>query len=344
VKTAASAEATVFNRMTFVRRTCDDVKGKENVRRFLVDGILCDSSTLLVGEPKAGKSLFTAGLIASLLTGREFLGREVAVPEGGWRIAVWHTDDDSDKEYLDRIESVIPYESFKDSLFLYEVSGRVGCAEWESIRDVVMTDGCNLVIFDNMIQALTGSVNDDVVVRDFFHGVRVCVRNRIPVLIVTHSSEKIGEKGRKPQGPMGNTQISAAVRWQINLSRTTSGIWTLAGKGSIGDPGEIKFNAPVHDVPRYEVTTEATGEEKRSKARQRSKTTLDRNAEIAHFVVSECQGFNQKETAKRIAAKWSIYKASTCEKNLSQKLGFGTLVERQGTTWTYAEQRAAQAA
>jgi hypothetical protein len=74
---------------------------------FIIDGLVSSRSTLIFGEPKAGKSLYTAGIVAALVTGKPFFCREVHVPEGGWRPLICWTDDGGDSEYKTRIINAI---------------------------------------------------------------------------------------------------------------------------------------------------------------------------------------------------------------------------------------------
>lgn len=316
-------------RRAFPVRTWQEVMAMENDRGFVIDGLVCTTSTLLVAEPKAGKSLLGASILGALLTGEPLLGREVRVPDGGWRIALCWTDDNAEAEYRDRLMTILP-KGLEPAVRFYRVS-EIDGKGWSRLHSEIKADGCNFVIFDVMNQALCGSANDDKVVTDFFRGVRECTRNSIPVLLIVHSSEKTGEHG-KSKNPLGSTQISGNARWIISLTRNASGVWTLETKGSVADICAIRFTAPEFDVPRFEIGKEVSGVEKRTSSRQRSTATLNRNGEIAAYVVAECQGLSQADTAARISAKWNLRK-SGCVSNLSGGRGYGALLQRDGDTW-----------
>jgi hypothetical protein len=60
---------------------------------WLVDGLIpSDGHTAICGKPKAGKSLFSRNLIASVIKGGQFLGRAIEIPAGTGRVLYIHLD------------------------------------------------------------------------------------------------------------------------------------------------------------------------------------------------------------------------------------------------------------
>lgn len=83
-------------------------------------------------------------------------------------------------------------------------------------------------------------------------------------------------------------------------------------------------------------TTEALNEERGAKQRDRDQATLDKNAEIAHWIVAECQGKGRNATASAVAAKFGGSDA-TVRTHLSKGTAYGCLVAAvDGNRWRLA--------
>lgn len=60
---------------------------------WLIDGLITkDGYSATCGKPKAGKSTFVRNMIASIITGRPFLGRSVDLPTGTGKVLYVHLD------------------------------------------------------------------------------------------------------------------------------------------------------------------------------------------------------------------------------------------------------------
>ena len=297
---------------------------------FVIDGLVTTGATLLYGEPNAGKSLMTAGMVASLVTGAPFLGREVY---GTRKVAVCWSDDRGPAEYSKRITPLLPDGSTDDVMF-YQMPIMRTAEQWQGLYDRVMDDGCDFVVFDVLTQIVDGDINDGPPIAKFFDGVRRFTRNGIPVLVITHSSEKRGPHGQAPNKPMGHTSISGFARWNIYLQKSSKGDWKARCSGKWADAWEVCFKASKFNVPRFEVVGEENGEELRAKSRQRSRDVMNQRADIARYLVDECQGMTKVEAAKRIAEKFGG-RANTHQARLSDGT-YDALVHFDRGAWTPA--------
>lgn len=81
-----------------IRTAWDEVPREKLADMFIIKGLVSSKSTLIYGPPKEGKSLFAAGVVASLVSGKPFLGRPVTGPADGWRPMVCWTDDGGHSE------------------------------------------------------------------------------------------------------------------------------------------------------------------------------------------------------------------------------------------------------
>ncbi|MFC4536620.1 AAA family ATPase [Sphaerisporangium dianthi] len=292
---------------------------------FVVEDVITTGTTLLYGEPDAGKSLMTSGLIKSLVTGEPFLGRTV---NGTRTVAVCWSDDRAYAEYAQRIRRVLP-EGYGERVRFYQMPIMKDAGMWDRLFAAIQAHGHDMVIFDVLSQMIDGDINDGPPVARFFDGVRKFTRKDIPALVLAHSSEKRGQNG-KSDLPMGHTSIRGYSRMNIFLSRAESGIWTARVKGKWADTSMVTFMAPDFDVPRFKVLEEKDGRELRGKARERSTAVMNDRAEKARWIAENCQGVTtKKEVQERLAKRFRM----KTPPNLS-KPEWTSLVRQDGGDWT----------
>ncbi|MFI1913462.1 AAA family ATPase [Nocardia sp. NPDC020380] len=303
---------------------------------WIVENIIGSATTLIYGEAKVGKSFLISALVKALATGKPFLGKPVQ-QDRAFSIALLWTDDRGDAEYSGRIDTVMP-EGECPRVQFYQVPIMRTPEMWQSLYEQVLNDGHNFVVVDNLAQTLNGTINDDNAVREFFDGVRKFVRAGIPVVVVAHSSDKAGPTGRKPDTPMGSAYITQAVRWRVFVRRSNRGNITLKFMGNSAEPYEMTLHHGAG--ARFEVLDTMTPEALRAQRegnekakRERDKVTLDRNAEQADWIVSNCQGKSVRETAAALAEKFdgseNSYRAW-----LKPGGKLGGLVNREGDSWS----------
>ncbi|WP_435592028.1 AAA family ATPase [Nocardia sp. bgisy118] len=299
---------------------------------WVVENIIGAGTTLIYGEAKVGKSFLVSALIKSLAIGTEFLNKPVP-QDRAFSVAVCWTDDMGAQEYSTRIRTVMPADEAPDVRFYHLPIMRTPDM-WQALYERVMSDGHNFVVIDNLAQTLNGSINDDAEVRKFFDGVRLFVRAGIPVVIVAHSSDKAGVNGFKPETPMGSAYITQAVRWRVFVRRSKRGNVTLKLMGNHAEPYEMTL---YHGAgARFEVidvkTAEALKASAEGAARARGKATLDHNAEVADWIVANCQGLSVMDVARKLEPEFGG-KVNSYKRWLNQEGKLGMLLERDGTTW-----------
>lgn len=274
----------------------------EDEEDFLVPGLISSASTLLFGEPKAGKSFLASALIKSLATGTDFLGRPVP-QDREFSTAICWTDDMAVKEYKHRIRSVMPEKQTPRAGF-YQMPIMRTHQLWSDLYEHVLEQKHNFVLIDNLSQALDGSANADDAIREFFNGVRLFTRAGLPVLVIGHSTEKPSMYGGKSKNPIGHTFISAAVRHKVFVGRSRNGNMKLTMTGAAAEEWEmtLKHGAGA----RFDVlgikTAETIKNEADSNERQRTKQKLDTAGALAVWVVDNCQGLSQRKAAEKRAA------------------------------------------
>jgi hypothetical protein len=298
----------------------------EQTDPWLIPGLVSATSTLIFGEAKIGKSWIVSHLIGALLTGGKFL--DVDVSDRPFSVGVCYTDDAGHAEYADRIRSVVP-DGGPHPVKLYPL-GIMDADRWDALHRVVTAEGHNVVVIDNLTQVLNGSINEDAVVRRCFEGIRRFTHAGIAVVIVGHSSDKSGTNGYKPETPMGSAYITQAVRWLGFVRRTRNKNLALRTYGNNGYGAELVLQP--EPGARFRVVSRREESDVVKETRQRDGATMDRNAEMADWVVANCQGLSQNKTAEKLESNFGG-SAASYRSWLKPGGKLGALVQRDGDRW-----------
>jgi hypothetical protein len=109
---------------------------------WLIPGVLCDSLTLISGEPKMGKTLFAANLVRSLINQTEVLNQQPR--KGNFRVAWMGFDIGWQQEFINTFSDISDYVWFCPSLNYKSLE------LWEQLqRDSRMID-INLLVIDHL--------------------------------------------------------------------------------------------------------------------------------------------------------------------------------------------------
>jgi hypothetical protein len=109
---------------------------------WLIPGVLCDSLTLISGEPKMGKTLFAANLVRSLINQTEVLNQQPK--QGNFRVAWMGFDMDWQQEFTNKFNDISDYVWFCQSINYKRIDLWV-----ELQRDSRMLD-INLLVIDHL--------------------------------------------------------------------------------------------------------------------------------------------------------------------------------------------------
>jgi AAA domain len=266
---------------------------------FLVEGIVSSTLTLLYGAPKSGKSTLAAALAVAVANGGTYL--EKPAPRG--KVAIVTGDPSDDDQYYRYAYGRVP----DGAVTPYAFSRPPMAETWGKVCYEIERNGTNLAIIDNLTAfAPGGDVSDQRSFRTFYDGViDQLTRNGIAVVLIHHTSEKRGEHGGYSRTPMGHTAISAAARWKWRIETPdVTGPSRLTFEGNYGPKYEMLVTRPggVADFDVIEVTQP---DELAARRRNRQRATMDRNAEIARWVVDNCQGVTSNtEAGRRVAGQY----------------------------------------
>ncbi|MEW1955143.1 AAA family ATPase [Terrabacter sp. NPDC080008] len=297
---------------------------------FLVPGLVSADLTGVIGEPYAGKSSLVVNLVNGALTTGDFLGRRFTRrPE---RAVLVCTDAGLADEYARRLEELAGPGSDFGSVIYAERAPRSPDG-WEGFAQKARIGSGTLVVVDNLSGVV--DTNNAQEVRPFLAAVvDVCVTaRRAPVVVVAHSSAKPGFNGRKAKGPMGLTSISGAFRLELRVAAGSGGALTVETKGNqIREPERLCLTRGSAGAGDLHVTSSEPLSE--SAARRQTKT-LDQRADMARFVVEQCQGLSKADAAAALARTFGG-SSGTHAKRLQPSQPLGQQLVHQDGSWALA--------
>ncbi|MFD7537214.1 AAA family ATPase [Streptomyces sp. NPDC059819] len=184
---------------------------------FLIGDLLSTRITTLSGEPKAGKTLFAAGMGIALITGeREFIGQPVLRKLD--HIVFGLTDDGAPEELRERMHGAVP----GDSVTIFPVEDSGHASYWPGIRDDLIDMKPGLFVLDNILGALAPGedISSPVTAQRIMRSLKPISEAGIPTLLVTHTPKGAAEGMSVASSPIGGRAISAGSRAVISLRKS----------------------------------------------------------------------------------------------------------------------------
>ena len=281
---------------------------------FLVDGVLHRSQTIIYGQTNAGKSMLALSLAVAVADGQSWCGRTVT---SNGSVAIVSGDPDGLYETYERLDKVRD-DLGGGNIRLVLPQRPMARETWFEVEQA--TEGCSLMILDNLTQFVPTSLNDDNGVKLVYEQLQGIQRRGTSVCVLAHTSDKKNEHGYSSDIPLGSTIIRTVPRWFVYMRRARGVLSVSLSGNSGGRPWEMTLTEPT-DTPRFRVidTTSADelAERRQQRQRRRGAEKLDRNAEIAKFWRDECQGMTQMQAGLKIAERFGG-KASTHQSQISR--------------------------
>lgn len=213
---------------------------------FLIGDLLTTRTTILSGEPKAGKTLLSAGMGIALLNGEStFLGLPVLRKLG--HIVFGVTDDGAPEELKERLHGAVPDDAV--TIFPVEDPGTVGY--WSGIAADLADIQPGLFVLDNIIGALAPGedISSPVTAQRIMRSLRPISEGGVPTLLVTHTPKGTAEGMSVASSPIGGRAIAAGAR----------GLITLRNSGKHGRRIQTASNRAREDLD-LNVTVRRAGE------------------------------------------------------------------------------------
>lgn len=284
---------------------------------WLIEGWLASSATMVDGSPESGKSSLVAGMAAAVATGTPWLGAPVTTDRNG-PVVVIATDPSDRGQWAKKGHDLgVPDDAWELIAFSPE--------RWDAYEDLADGLQARLLVFDNVTSGIEGSINEADPTLILGPLGRISSAGT-PVVAIAHSGKQGGP------GPMGPTAYKAWRRHGIHV-RGTGDRRTLKRAGNLGSwPDVVVIGAAHGAAVKYTLASE-------DQKPNRSTTRLDENAEIAQWIVANCQNNGVNEVGKLVSEEFGGTPGS---RRTSLKSGaLSKLLKRQGTAastrWTLAK-------
>ncbi|MEV6992154.1 AAA family ATPase [Streptomyces sp. NPDC093228] len=183
---------------------------------FLIGDLLTTRITVLSGEPKAGKTLLSAGMAIALLNGEPtFLGQPVLRKLD--HIVFGVTDDGASEELKERLHGAVPDDAV--TIFPVEDPGDRDPHYWTGICEDLVDLRPGLFVLDNILGALAPGedISSPVTAQRIMRSLRPISEAGIPMLPVTHTPKGAAEGMSVASSPIGGRAIGAGARGLIAL-------------------------------------------------------------------------------------------------------------------------------
>lgn len=288
---------------TTIAETLEKMKTQD---RWVFQDLIHSSITMLYGRAGVGKSYVVSDLILSLLVrDRPFMGQQPTNPNKEWHPVILGTDPGTADEYALRLHAGAELANASPiEVPLYFIGRTAQAPEWDALASRLMDEGYNFVVLDNLMGA-TGDTNDAVAQTTVFDGLTRFTNVGIPVLVVHHESQH-GGKASPGAPPMGlSTSVQKSRTWiqarQSERKAHRGGNLVLyVQSNALDQPYEITAEPRgTGDAPDYRVVNRAKIEPRIPE--QRAPEVLDRNDQVASYIVDHCTRLSQRQAAEKVA-------------------------------------------
>ena len=289
-------------------------------RHFLIPGFVSSSLTYLYGQSKVGKSFVVANVVASLLDGKPFLGRQPLKTVDG--VVIVTTDAGDDYAYDDRLKylGVAP----DDRVLLVPVGINPKPERLAQVADLIAIGDYGFAVFDHA----TGLIPTDQNINErepWGNLWELLDSLGVPALLVGHATDSKFQ-GQTIHRPAGNSAATQLARTRVEVHR----------------PDERNRSNPLREIvvlnnygedERVQVLLAPEGltlvddsDDKPEAGRQRDSQTLDKNAAIARLAV-DSKATTVTGVAKDIATDAGLSAKTLSGKRLPELVKSGLLVK-----------------
>lgn len=265
---------------------------------WLVDGLLASSVNLLSAKPNAGKSALMTNFVASALTGRQFLGRDIRTIN---RIIVVGTDSSALAEYRDRLLTSGVDKNMVHERYQFIPAVRLDEQFCARLGRDIRPGAEDVVVFDHLSD-MAGDFNSQVDVARMFAAIRSAAGDAA-VIVLAHSSTTTGPTGHSSKKPLGSTVIAAKARWMLHLERRADDQCVLTTSGNLASGATLRLQVASH-ASDFSVTDIVTAKERSRNRRESSKKTLNERINQAEFYEQRCRDMSNAEASRELARQF----------------------------------------
>lgn len=270
--------------------------------QWIIDGVLCDSVTFVVGKPESGKSRFLANLVARLSTGKEFLNLPFTrINPRPWHVLVIGTEFNLVAEWSQRI---IDLEGDIDRVAVEQVpaSGNIPQDIYERARGGAI----DLVVIDNAggFTDPTEGANSDISVSNLKRVIQPFNESRIPVVVIHHTN-------KQGQSMQGSVQYQAMARHTLHIAPAKNGVQKITRSGNLGSFAPLSVRVADNGVELLPI-----GGQEPSTATP--KALSEEQLKIIELACQQPEGLSKAEIGRRVA-KEILANPSATEEEIEHK-------------------------
>lgn len=289
-------------------------------RHFLIPGFVSGSLTYLYGQSKVGKSFVVANILASLLDGKLFLGRQPLKTVDG--VVIVTTDAGDQHAYRDRLKDLGVADD--DRVLLVPVGIAPEPEQLAQVADLFVNGDYGFAVFDHA----TGLMSDDenIIAREPWVSLwRLLDSLDAPALLVGHSTDSKFE-GKTIHRPAGNSAATQFPRTRVEVHRPdernrSNPLREIVVLNNYGEDERVQVK-----LAREGLTLVDDSDDKPEAGRQRDSQTLDSNAAIARLAVGS-KATTVTAVAKDIATDAGLSAKTLSSKRLPELVRSGLLVK-----------------
>jgi len=262
---------------------------------FLIDGLIDSAVTTIQGDSYLGKTYLALDVARSMTTGDAFLGR--AVNKLADRVAFLVTDPGAKYELAKRVKAM---GMDRQRIVVMSFYAPGDWEAWKNMLGKIKNEGTNVAVIVDNTTDLANDANSPREVKLITDGLRMWTEDGVAVINIHHMNK----------GSVYGKSSFGSIIWR----KWARAELTLTGKpaGAYRKLEVVSNSAPAtewelaYDPSSSPAFTVISAGEAMKRERQRDKERLDHNAEIARWIVGNCQGIaSVSEVARKVAGKFT---------------------------------------
>ena len=200
----------------------------EDSEEWLIPNLLCDSLTLISGEPKSGKTAMAGHIVRSLVLKQEILGFKPT--EKTIKVGYMGFDFKWKREISDRLDDLT------NLIYLPDSATYNSTEEWDSLADQMIALGINFLVIDHLYNYANEADLDrqNQVQMVFGPIMKLIEKTGAAVLLLTQGARNQG--GRAAH----SVAIEGQARWLLRLSSGQHNK-TLKTMGNNSEPRDFRI-------------------------------------------------------------------------------------------------------
>ncbi len=210
---------------------------------FIVEDLIHDSSTLVYGRPKSGKSWLLLSLAESLASGQPWFDRKIREQRN---VAYLMLDSGQVNETKRRAKGLAPV---TDDMLVSSLSPGYRPEDWRNQAALLKDFGTDILFVDNLFRLLPprGSIRLDEDINEVLRNLKEIEDTGI-TLVLSHHLGKPGENGFSPTSPLGSTALEGYFRHFIRVEHNRStGEREVVAYGNDLEVDEVRFSFQLSD-------------------------------------------------------------------------------------------------